>query len=81
MDSAGNRAARLFTILVGVVLVGLFVTWPLLRNHEAIRSSLGMDTEWGWVAHVAVWLILLGGVALLAHGIFGRRRSGPDLEE
>lgn len=68
MGQQSSRSRRAFFVVTGAVLVGVFLTWLVVRQHEAVRPLFAMDSVWGWVAHGAVLLILLGGVALLARG-------------
>lgn len=74
MSQVPSRSQRVLFVASGVVLVGLFLTWLVVRRHEAVQPLFAMDSVWGWVAHGAVLLCLLGGVALLARGTF--RSSG-----
>ncbi|GAA1134349.1 hypothetical protein GCM10009651_17770 [Microbacterium natoriense] len=58
-------------IVGGALLVGLALAWFAVRNLEAIHALVAMDTVLGWITHGAALLILAGGVALLAGGVFG----------
>lgn len=66
-----RRTRRAMLITGGALLVGLALAWFAMRNHEAIHTLVGMDTVLGWITHGAALLILAGGVALLAGGVFG----------
>lgn len=73
MNQVRSRTVRTLSILGGLVLVGIFLTWLVLRNQESMQPVFGMQSLWGWVTHIVAILILLGGVALLARGLFARR--------
>lgn len=52
--------------------MSVFLVWLVVRNHEAVRAVLGLDTGAGWISHALAVAVLLGGLALLARGSFGR---------
>ncbi|KDP91392.1 MULTISPECIES: hypothetical protein [Clavibacter] len=74
-----NRLRTALFIGSGIALVGVFLAWMLIRNHEAVQSIVGKDSAAGWATQVAAVLVLLAGVALLARGAFVR--DSDDTEE
>lgn len=73
-----NRSRRALFIGSGIVLVGVFLVWMVIRNQEAMESIAGMDSALGWAAHIAAVLVLLAGVALLARGLFVRGAENAE---
>ena len=69
---------RIVSVGGGVVLVGVFVAWLVLRQNDAIRPLVAMDSALGWVAQIGAYFVLMAGVALLAHGVFGRSTDEPS---
>lgn len=84
ISTTRDRIIRGSLLVSGSALVAIFLAWVVYRN-QAADPALGMETIAGWGAHIAAVLILLGGLALLARGIFGTpRRSGArrsDIDE
>ena len=69
--TARDRITRTLYIVAGSALVAAFLAGVAYRT-QAGQSLFGMDTVAGWVGHGAAILVLLGGLALLARGIFRR---------
>ncbi len=72
ISTTRDRIIRGSFLVFGSLLVAIFLAWMVYRN-QAADPALGMETIAGWGAHIAAVLILLGGLALLARGIFGTR--------
>ncbi|RZS58830.1 hypothetical protein EV141_0037 [Microcella putealis] len=62
----------------GAVLVGAFTAWLALRQSDAIRSAVGMDTALGWALQIIAYLVLMTGVASIARGVFSRSTDEPS---
>lgn len=60
----------------GIVLVGIFLAWMLLKGTSAVQAWIDPNPLLGFVAWGAAWLYVLGGAALLARVVF-RQDSNP----
>jgi hypothetical protein len=79
MDHNRNGLRKALFIGSGIVLVGVFLAWMVIRSQEAMESVVGMDSALGWAAHITAVLALLAGVGLLARGFLVR--GAEDGEE
>jgi hypothetical protein len=73
-----NGLRKALFIGSGIVLVGVFLAWMVVRNQEAMESIVGKDTALGWAAQIAAVLVLLAGVALLARGLLVRGAENAE---
>ncbi|WP_226533130.1 hypothetical protein [Microbacterium paraoxydans] len=60
----------------GIVLVGIFLAWMLLKGASAVQAWIDPNPLLGFVAWGVAWLCLLGGATLLARVVF-RPDSNP----
>ncbi|MDQ1137552.1 hypothetical protein QE410_002351 [Microbacterium sp. SORGH_AS 1204] len=67
---------RLGGAVVGILLVGIFLAWMLLKGTSAVQAWIDPNPVLGFVAWGVAWLCVLGGAALLAPFAF-RQGSTP----
>ncbi|RKT37066.1 hypothetical protein DEU34_1605 [Microbacterium sp. AG1240] len=60
----------------GIVLIGVFLAWMLLKGTSAVQAWIDPNPVLGFAAWGMAWLCVVGGAALLARVIF-RRGSDP----
>ncbi|MGN7968802.1 hypothetical protein [Microbacterium sp. 22296] len=65
-------AKKLGLTVSGIVLIGLFLAWMLLKGTSAVQAWIDPNPLLGFVAWGIAWLCVLGGAALLARVVFGR---------
>ncbi|WP_324013863.1 hypothetical protein [Microbacterium sp. JZ37] len=78
MNGSRRNLRRGLSTAAGALLVIVFLAWMVVRKLEGLESVLGMDSALGWITHGASLLVLTGGAALLAWGIFGRGPSDSE---
>ncbi|MCJ1706539.1 hypothetical protein [Microbacterium sp. VKM Ac-2923] len=70
---------RLGLAVGGIVLVGVFLAWMLLKGTSAVQAWIDPNPLLGFVGWGIAWLCALGGAALLARVVF-RRDSDSTAE-
>lgn len=78
MGHKRNGLRRVLLVSSGVVLVGVFLAWMVIRNQEVMEPIVGMGSALGWVAHFAAILVLFAGVTLIARGLFFRGAGNAE---
>ncbi|MGO1571116.1 MAG: hypothetical protein ACTHZM_10030 [Canibacter sp.] len=51
---------------LGVLLIGVFFAWLILRHQEPLSVWAASSTILGWVIFGGAWLSCIGGVWLIA---------------
>lgn len=78
MGRARTAVQRALSIGSGVLLVGVFLVWMIVRNQPTLETVVGMGTALGWLTHIAALLVLLAGAALLARGFYSPHGSSAE---
>lgn len=63
----------------GVILIGLFLAWMLLKGTSAVQAWIGPNPLLGFVAWGIAWVCVLSGATLLTRVLF-RQDSRPTGE-
>lgn len=77
--SRATTPRRGLSIAAGCALVGVFLSWLIVREQAPLSLVLDTHTLLGGVAHGLAIAVLVGGVALIAWGTLGGREpaDGP----
>ncbi|MDQ1121726.1 hypothetical protein [Microbacterium trichothecenolyticum] len=63
-------AKKLRGAVSGILLVGVFLAWMLLKGTSAVQAWIDPNPLLGFAAWGVAWLCVLGGAALLARVFF-----------
>lgn len=62
----------------GIVLIGLFLAWMLLKGTSTVQVWIDPNPSLGFVAWGIAWLCVLGGATMLARAVFRQEPSSVD---
>ena len=57
-------------VLLGGILIGVFLTWMLVKGTNAVQAWVDPNPWLGFAAWGLAWLCALGGAALIARVVF-----------
>ncbi|MDN3495820.1 hypothetical protein QL996_07770 [Planococcus sp. APC 4015] len=69
---------KLGLAISGIVLIGVFLAWMLLKGTSAVQAWIDPNPLLGFVAWGIAWLCVLSGAALLARVVFSREPNSVE---